>query len=139
MKVYGFLRAKWEDGSLVPRALVQPKLGQVPVKFLNPRPEPVIIPAGSHVEDIEHSPEVVAAAVPVESTDRSLDPAKAALLWDLVEKSGERLSNKQKEEFFILLSEYSDVLASFSSDIGRTNKLKHKINTRDASPIRQTV
>ena len=127
-------------GAAVARALVRPNLGRVPIKLLNP--EPVIIPAGSHVanfEEVEHSPEVVAAAVPVESKDRDLDPAKATLLWDLVERSGERLREKEKEEFFVLLSEYSDVLASSSSDIGRTDKLKHGIDTRNASPIRQAV
>ena len=129
-------------GAAVARALIRPNLGRVPIKLLNPRPEPVIIPAGSHIanlEEVEHSPEVVAAAVPVESKDRDLDPAKVTLLWDLVERSGERLREKEKEEFFVLLSEYSDVLASSSSDICRTDKLKHGIDTRNASPIRQAV
>ena len=129
-------------GAAVVRALIRPKLSQVPVKLLKPRLEPVMIPAESHVanlDDVEHSPEIVAAAVPVESTDRNLDSAKAALLRDLVEKSGERLSNKEKEEFFVLLFEYSDILGSSGSDIGRTNKLKPKIDTRNASPKRQAV
>ena len=44
------------------------------------------------------------------------------------------LTDKQKEQFFTLMSEYSDVKAQ---DLGRTKVLQHHIDTKDATPIRQ--
>ena len=47
------------------------------------------------------------------------------------------LTIKQKEQFFALMSEYSDVIAQSPDDLGRTEVLQHHIDTKDAIPIRQ--
>lgn len=38
-----------------------------------------------------------------------------------------------------MLLDYADIFASDQDDLGRTGKIKHKINTGDAPPIRQPV
>ena len=130
-------------GAAVARALVSPQAGEVPVKLLNPRSEPIIIPAGTKVAELEEIegpvPEIPIAVASAQADVGSLDPERAAALWSIVEKSGEELSTQEKEEFFLLLCKYADVFASSSTDLGRTGRLKHAIHTKDAPPIRQAV
>ena len=47
------------------------------------------------------------------------------------------LTEDQREQFLAVLSYYSDILAKTDDDLGRTNVLKHKIETGVAKPIRQ--
>ncbi|XP_053383689.1 uncharacterized protein LOC128549929 [Mercenaria mercenaria] len=49
----------------------------------------------------------------------------------------EHLEDADREKFATLLSNYQDVFAKDSGDLGCTNMVKHKINTRDSYPIRQ--
>lgn len=56
---------------------------------------------------------------------------------DLQHPLPSNLTNKQKEQFFALMSEYSDVIAQGPDDLGRTEVLQHHIDTKDAIPIRQ--
>ena len=51
----------------------------------------------------------------------------------------EELTEVQRDKFAALLSLYSDVVAINDKQLGRTNILSHKIDTGDATPIRQQV
>ena len=57
------------------------------------------------------------------------DTGKAEMLWGVVEQGSSELSLEEKEQFISLLLENADVFADSKSDIGRTTKLKHNINT----------
>ena len=59
------------------------------------------------------------------------------MLWSIVEGTGENLSSAEKEQFYGLLLEYSDVFASSNADLGRTDRLKHSIDTMGSHPICQ--
>ena len=59
------------------------------------------------------------------------------MLWSIVEGTGENLSSAEKEQFYGLLLEYSDVFARSDADLGRTGRLKHSIDTMGNHPIRQ--
>ena len=61
------------------------------------------------------------------------------MLLRLVEEHGDELSEDEREQFFMLLTEYADVFAFSESDLGRTSKLKHQIHTGNAPPVRQAV
>ena len=56
------------------------------------------------------------------------------MLWNIVEQSGAHLSPGEKD-----CLEYVDVLAFSTSDLGRTSKLYHHMDTGQAPPIRQPV
>ena len=43
----------------------------------------------------------------------------------------EELTELQRQKFLAILSNYSDVLATSSDDLGRTNVPSHKIDTVD--------
>ena len=64
---------------------------------------------------------------------------KRALLWSAVEESRGDFTEEDKEKFFELLVDYSDIFSTSKADLGRTSKLQHSINTGVSPPIRQPV
>ena len=58
------------------------------------------------------------------------------VLWDVVSSSN-HLSNAEKELLYALLSEYADVFGLHPDDLGRTDLIKHHIDTGDSQPIHQ--
>ena len=58
-------------------------------------------------------------------------------LREMFEGSIVHLQPDEKKQFETLLSKYQDVFAKSKDDLGCTNKVKHKINTGNANPIRQ--
>ena len=66
-----------------------------------------------------------------------LEEEKEKMLWALVEQLDPELGCGERERFFNLLLSYADIFAVSSSDLGRTSKLQHGINTGNAVPIRQ--
>ena len=60
-------------------------------------------------------------------------------LWQMVVEAGSALSTAEQQQLFTVLSEYADIFAERSGDFGRTNKIRHSINTGDSPPIRQPV
>ncbi|VDI13986.1 Hypothetical predicted protein [Mytilus galloprovincialis] len=57
---------------------------------------------------------------------------------DLFNRSIVHLQKKEKQYLKELLQSYSDVFAKSADDLGRTNRVQHRINTGTAHPIRQT-
>ena len=64
---------------------------------------------------------------------------KQEVLLDLVEKNGGDLTGDQKDKFYTLLINYSSVFATTDLELGKTNKLRHQIETGNAIPICQAV
>ena len=67
------------------------------------------------------------------------DPNLDSFLWHIVETSGAQLDQEQKDQFFVLLSEYADVFAQSSTDFGHTDRLRHEIYTGSSPPVRQAA
>ena len=53
--------------------------------------------------------------------------------------SSSRLTEEERQQLYAVLLEYAQVFAEESDDFGRTDKIKHTINTGDAMPVRQPV
>ena len=62
---------------------------------------------------------------------------KEILSIDLQYPLPSNLTDKQRKQFFALMSEYSDVIAQGPDDLGCTKVLQHHIDTKDATLIRQ--
>ena len=62
---------------------------------------------------------------------------KREMLWQLVQDHGAELSAGERDIFYNVLLAYSDVMASSTSDLGRTDRLRHHIDTGNSPPIRQ--
>ncbi|XP_053378261.1 uncharacterized protein LOC128548021 [Mercenaria mercenaria] len=53
------------------------------------------------------------------------------------EKSSIRLNVEEKQPFAVVLNKYKNIFVTSSDELGCTDKVKHKINTGDAQPIKQ--
>ena len=129
-------------GVVAARALVQPSLHSIPVRLLNFFSEPVMIYAGKEIAIAES---VGGAVCPIEECHTNeidgkiISDQKCVMLWKIVEESGTELTNEEKQIFYQLLFDYADVIASSTTDLGRTKKLQHTIHTGDSAPVRQSV
>ena len=124
------------DGVLVARAVVTPKDNSIPIRIANTSALSVTLFKGMNVARAELIEDTSINAI----TENKCDEAVQGQDQNKVELQGSlpgELTESQKERFVALLSQYSDVLAASSDDLGRTNILSHKIDTGNASPIRQ--
>ena len=60
---------------------------------------------------------------------------KEATLWIIVEELGAELTEEEKRYFYQLFVDYAYIIASSTTDLGQTKKLKHMNHTGDAAPI----
>ena len=122
------------------RALINPKSSEVPVRLINFSSEPAIIYAGKEIATIERVGKDTALTERSKLTPyNDITYEKLVMIHEMVEESESGLSIEQKELFYQLLLAYADVIAGSSSDLGRTHKLQHSINTGNSTPIRQPV
>ena len=119
---------------------MQPARTQVPVRLLNPRAEPLMVYAGTELATLEEVEARVESVCAVSGGGpATVSEEKREMLWKLVEESDSELSGEEKELFLHLLLSYADVFAVSTTDLGRTDKLQHAINTGDSPPTRQPV
>ena len=122
-------------------ALVAPTSTTVPVRLLNPLTEPVTVYAGMTLATLESVEPPLGAVDAVSSgaPEVAVGVEKQKMLWSLAEQSGQDLGPGKKDLFYHLLLSYADVIASSTSDLGKTDRLRHSIHTGDAGPVRQPV
>ena len=60
-------------------------------------------------------------------------------LTDLFERSSIHLNEQENADLKGLLIEFKDVFAKSSGDLGRCDRVQHRINTGNAAPVRQPV
>ena len=122
----------------VARAVVQPTSTTIPVCILNTSDEPATLYAGAVIavlEPVEPPLEVDA----VSDIHPEVSDDKQDMLWQLVQDCGAELSAGERDIFYDLLLTYSDVMASSTADLGRTDRLRHHIDTGNSPPVRQPV
>ena len=138
---------------LLARSLVDTASGIVPLRVLNPTDSPCTLykntvaamcepvelvelvdqPNGNHnsvalCQVKEEGGEVTSAMEP--------DSVPEHLL-DLFERSSHQLDSEECSQIAQLLTEFADVFAVSSDDLGHTSLVSHKINTGPSQPIRQ--
>ena len=129
-----------QSAVMIARAVVKPAGAEVPICVLNLRDNPVTIPKGTTIAEMELLPECSTMTV-ASTQERTSDVTEEQrrVLWEMATQAGDRLSQPEKEQLYTLLLEYEDLFAKGPDDFGRTGSLKHKISTGDAQPIRQQV
>ena len=60
-------------------------------------------------------------------------------LREMFKKSCTHISDQEAEQFAKLLSEFKDAFASSDTDLGCFTAIKHKINTGNATPVKQKL
>ena len=69
--------------------------------------------------------------------NKSLSSSEEGVLWEMVSKVGSGVTESQKEQLFLMFSNYSDVFCLHPNDMGHTTEVKHHIDTGDSPPIHQ--
>ena len=114
---------------------------EIPIRMINPSASGVTIYKGTRVAMAEEMEEwMLASITEAESApnkNSTVTAQKQQILWQMVEQCEEDLSTEQKEQLYHLLLAYADIFADGSDELGRTNCVKHVINTGDHPPIRQ--
>ena len=124
----------------VARALVQPYMGTIPVRLLNPSSGVIRIFKGQTLGTLEP---IQQDSIPVSSVQRGKPPAvsssKEAILQALADGASTTLDDAQREMLFLLLVNYADVFSEVPEDLGCTSVSQHEIVTGEAAPIKQAV
>ncbi|XP_069109965.1 uncharacterized protein [Argopecten irradians] len=123
------------DKALVARSLVSSETS-VPVRLMNLQEDPQTIYPGTNVA---HASPVSTVMETVQSSSDAPTGKFREDLDQLLERSKEHRTSEQSNRVKALLLKYSNLLAASDSDLGRTTVIKHKIETGDARPIKQTL
>ena len=116
--------------------------GKVTLRLLNPSSDSVVIHKGTSIgkfEEISDYDEIK----PLESNPSvSIAASSAASIPEANSKKftclpSPILSPAENRQLDILLAEYADIFATTSLDLGHTSIIEHKIDTGNASPIKQ--
>eukprot|EP00731_Ephydatia_muelleri_P029484 Em0021g7a len=127
--------SKLSHGVIVARAITSPSDGLVPIRILNPRECSIELKKGTELAKMDHIEQGSILNVSVTTSRESSTTNQ--LLWEMVNKVGDCLGTKEKEQLYVLLQEYADVFCFRSNELGRTSVLRHHINIENASPIHQ--
>lgn len=128
-----------EAGVMLARAVVDMDMvrSSLPLRVYNPTPNTITVAKGTVVGKL--TPVVECESVSAESTvDHSVGNTMVPdHLTDLYESSVQELPVEQHSQIAKLLMDYQDVFSKGDGDLGRTDIIKHKIDTGAAAPIRQ--
>ncbi|KAL5505693.1 hypothetical protein EMCRGX_G007162 [Ephydatia muelleri] len=127
--------SKLSHGVIVARAITCPSDGLVPIRILNPRECSIELKKGTELAKMDHIEQGSILNVSVTTSRESSTTNQR--LWEMVNKVGDCLRTKEKEQLYVLLQEYADVFCFRSNELGRTSVLRHHINIENASPIHQ--
>lgn len=119
---------------LVARAAVRPNNSLIPLRLVNTSLAPVTVYKGAKIATAEliHDNNICVVINP---------PKKSNVVAEiyLAHHLSEDLSQSEREKFLALLSNYVDIPATNSNDLGQTDVLNHHIDTGNAVPIRQSA
>lgn len=106
----------------------------IPLRIMNSTDEPQKLFKGTLLANLS----------PVEETKRvySADTAPKCLpahLNDMYERTVVGMQLTQRREVARILTKYASVFSETDDDIGRTGIIRHRINTGDATPVKQPI
>ena len=125
----------------VANALVNVSSSYVPIRMINTQCESVVVFKGTKVGIVEEAapPTPVAAVETDFPKDDAISEQKKEMLKAMAEScGGSELTIEQREQFYLLLLANADVFAD-DNHPGRTNLIKHRIETGNNPPVRQPV
>ena len=126
----------------VANALVNVTSYYVPVCMINTGCEPVVVFKGTKVGIVEEAtlPAPVAAVKPGTAGNEDISEQQQKMLQEMMEDcaTSEELTPEQRDQFYLLLLANADVYSN-DDHPGRTNLVKHCIDTGSSPPIRQPV
>ena len=138
------MKVSRETGALVARVVVNANESTIPVRVFNPTDETITIHkfAVMGVLTPVLETKVLKATGPFigkvsASTEKATPSGVPEHLQDLFERSRDGLTDLEVDELRKLLNEYADVFSKGDDDIGRTDWVKHDIDTGNERPVQQ--
>lgn len=124
-------------GIAVARMVVETTTATLPIRVFNPGTKACMIRKGTLAGHLS-----VISEKDIEECRGNALPAEGSYvvpehLKDLFERSTEGIDEKFHEQIAKLLCENQDIFATSDTDIGKTDFVKHQINTGDIPPIRE--
>ena len=124
-----------QTGILLARTVVRSDGGNIPIRVLNPTESQRVIKKGMELgylttisdKDVQES----------KLSYMSSNPTLPDYLLDLYHRTTAELPEEYHAAVAKLLTNYQDVFSKGDQDIGRTNVVKHHIDTGQSRPIRQ--
>jgi len=120
----------------VAKSISIPKEQTLPIRVVNLDPLPATLYKNTKIANAELIREEAICSVCEDRPPRDKEMTKEEVTINLQHPLPSELTEKQKEQFLALMSEYDGVIAQGP---GRTKVLQHHIDTKDATPIRQQV
>lgn len=121
----------------ITRGVLDPHQDQPAIQAVNFEDEPVTLHAKELVgicESYYESPAIGRCChITVQGSNNQTLPDHLKTMYT---KSCENLKELEKQKLLELLCNYEDVFAKSADDLGRTNRVLHRINTGTAAPIR---
>lgn len=138
------LKLSEKEGVIVGRTLVSTLTDDVPVHVLNSSEETVVLKTNQLLgwcESVMTCPSDASVTglvrnmntKPIKDTTKKIP----SHLNELFTKSSVHLNDAEREEWLQHLLEYQDIFSKGKGDYGRTNLVKHHIDTGNARPIKQ--
>jgi len=132
-------------GVRVSRTLIPDNRFQdIPVRIMNVRSQPVTIPAGANVANLQ-SWQII-GRMPTEQSTETRIPGETKpsaevpeFVQDLVNKVDATADDDVRQSLTQLLLEHQDAFSQSDNDIGCTGLVTHTIDTGDSRPIRQRL
>ncbi|XP_053386617.1 uncharacterized protein LOC128550817 [Mercenaria mercenaria] len=127
---------------LVARALVEPKLGLIPIRIANLENTPIRLYKNTIIATLEGTelPEIIPTNLAeTPSTSKSTNKSSQEIpdhLKECYERSTKDLTEEEKKEVKDLLCEFQDIFSKSDDDIGHTDLVEYTIDTGDNKPVR---
>ncbi|VDI69714.1 Hypothetical predicted protein [Mytilus galloprovincialis] len=122
-----------KDYILTARTLVRSG-EKVPVRLMNTELDPKTIYPGTTIAQMSGVEQVLDGNI--SSNEQKHDGLRPDL-QDLLDRTSDELTSKDKQKVKSLLIENQNLFASSDVDLGRTNLVKHEINTGNARPFKE--
>ncbi|KAJ8027625.1 hypothetical protein HOLleu_32824 [Holothuria leucospilota] len=131
---------------LIARAVVDASMTTIPIRVFNLSNTPKTLYKGTSLATCEPIEELYCQMI---STEKPLHEVRETTqimdtdgglyknLQDLLERSSGNIDAQEKDQVEQLLIKYQNTFATSSTDIGRTDLVRHSINTGSANPIKQ--
>ena len=124
-------------GLMIAPSLVQLDQAIFPLRVLNVTDQPITLKEGTvggklvRIKDDE-----IVDDVCNDEAQQAKTPDLPPHLLDLYQRSVTNITPSQHRPVADLLIRHQDIFSSGNGDIGRTNLVKHRINTKDSPPVR---
>ena len=123
------------DGLLVSRTVIPPRLDNVPVRVMNVTRVPIELQPGMTVTTLQQ----VEPLVTSDANSSNITVEQNSVLHALVDSVDPEVPAKVREQLLDTLKEYHDTFSYHENDLGRTNIIRHSIDTGDVRPVRQQL